>query len=339
MRKPADLGGTLAGRWQPSVTQLADRVVSEPPILPVTPGALARARRSAQPRLRAVLGAYVALTKPRIVELLLVTTVPTMLLAARGVPSLGLVAVVLVGGALAAGAANALNCYIDRDIDQVMRRTSRRPLPAHTVSPRAALVFGLGLAVVSTVLMVAFTNLLAAALTAGAIAYYDLVYTLWLKRTTPANTVWGGACGAAPVLIGWAAVTGGLAWPAWLLFAVVFLWQPPHFYALAIKFKDDYARAGIPMLPVVASMRRVGFEIVLYAWLTVLVSLALWPMGMTPVYGAVALVVGALLVVEAHRLAGRARRGEPVKPMRLFHWSITYLTLLFLAVAVDALIQ
>jgi protoheme IX farnesyltransferase len=207
------------------------------------------------------------------------------------------------------------------------------------VSPRAALVFGLGLAVVSTVLMVAFTNLLAAALTAGAIVYYDLVYTLWLKRTTPANTVWGGACGAAPVLIGWAAVTGGLAWPAWLLFAVVFLWQPPHFYALAIKFKDDYARAGIPMLPVVASMRRVGFETVLYAWLTVLVSLALWPMGMTPVYGVVALVVGALLVIEAHRLAGRARRGEPVKPMRLFHWSITYLTLLFLAVAVDALIQ
>ena len=141
------------------------------------------------------------------------------------------------------------------------------------------------------------------------------------------------------MLIGWAAVTGGLAWPAWLLFAVVFLWQPPHFYALAIKFKDDYARAGIPMLPVVASMRRVGFETVLYAWLTVLVSLALWPMGMTPIYGVVALVVGALLVIEAHRLAGRARRGEPIKPMRLFHWSITYLTLLFLAVAVDALIQ
>ena len=288
---------------------------------------------------RAVLGAYVALTKPRIIELLLVTTVPTMLLAADGVPSLWLVAVVLVGGSLAAGAANALNCYIDRDIDQVMRRTSRRPLPAHTVSPRSALVFGLGLAVVSTVLMVAFTNLLAAGLTVGAIAYYDLVYTLWLKRTTPANTFWGGACGAAPVLIGWAAVTGGLAWPAWLLFAVVFLWQPPHFYALAIKFKDDYARAGIPMLPVVASMRRVGFETVLYAWLTVLVSLALWPMGMTPIYGVVALVVGALLVVEAHRLYGRARRGEPIKPMRLFHWSITYLTLLFLAVAVDALVQ
>jgi protoheme IX farnesyltransferase len=339
MRGPADRGGSSGGRWQFSVTQLADRVVPEQPILPVSPGALARARRRQKTGLGAVLRAYVALTKPRIVELLLVTTVPTMLLAARGLPSLGLVAVVLVGGALAAGAANALNCYIDRDIDQVMRRTSRRPLPAHTVSPRSALVFGLGLAVISTVLMVAFTNLLAAGLTVGAIAYYDLVYTLWLKRTTPANTVWGGACGAAPVLIGWAAVTGGLAWPAWLLFAVVFLWQPPHFYALAIKFKDDYARAGIPMLPVVASLRRVGFETVLYSWLTVFVSLALWPMGMTPVYGVIALVVGVLLLVEAHRLNGRARRGEPVKPMRLFHWSITYLTLLFLAVAVDALIQ
>jgi protoheme IX farnesyltransferase len=151
--------------------------------------------------------------------------------------------------------------------------------------------------------------------------------------------VWGGACGAAPVLIGWAAVTGSLAWPAWILFAVVFLWQPPHFYALAIKFKDDYARAGIPMLPVVASMRRVGFETVLYSWLTVAASVALWPLGMTPLYGAVAVIVGGLLLVEAHRLDVRARRGEPVNPMRLFHWSTTYLTLLFLAVAVDVFIQ
>jgi protoheme IX farnesyltransferase len=324
------------------VTQLADRMVPErasEAVYPVSPAALARAQQAATRDVRAVVRAYVSLTKPRIVELLLVTTVPAMLLAARGMPALWLVAVVLVGGSLAAGAANALNCYIDRDIDQVMRRTSRRPLPAHTVSPRAALVFGLTLAVLSTVVMAVFTNLLATVLTVGAIAYYDLVYTMWLKRTTPANTVWGGACGAAPVLIGWAAVTGGLSWPAWVLFAVVFLWQPPHFYALAIKFKDDYARAGIPMLPVVASMRRVGFETVIYSWLTVLASLALWTLGMTPLYGAVAVVVGALLLVEAHRLDGRIRRGEPVKPMRLFHWSTTYLTLLFLAVAVDALIQ
>ncbi|WP_344614607.1 heme o synthase [Dactylosporangium salmoneum] len=289
--------------------------------------------------LAAVVKAYVSLTKPRIIELLLITTVPVMFLAARGLPSLWLVLVVLVGGSLAAGAANALNCYIDRDIDQVMKRTSRRPLATHTVSPRSALIFGLTLAAVSTVLMATFTNVLATALTVGAIAYYDLVYTLWLKRTTWQNTVWGGACGAAPVLIGWAAVTGGLSWTAWMLFAVVFLWQPPHFYALAIKFKADYARAGIPMLPVVRSMRRVGLETVVYSWLTVGASVALWPMGMTPLYGIVAVVVGALLLIEAHRLHGRARRDEPLKPMRLFHWSVTYLTLLFVAVAVDALIQ
>jgi protoheme IX farnesyltransferase len=292
-------------------------------------------RRSAA----AVVRAYVSLTKPRIVELLLVTTVPAMFLARTRLSPLGLTLVVLVGGALAAGAANALNCYIDRDIDQVMRRTASRPLPAHTVSPRAALVFGLVLAATSLTLMAAFTNLLATALTAGAIAYYDLVYTMWLKRTTPQNTVWGGICGALPVLIGWAAVTGSLSPRAYLLFAVVFFWQPPHFYALAIKFKDDYRRAGIPMLPVVASLTRVGTETVVYAWLTVLASLALWPLGMTPVYGLAAAVLGAVFVVEAHRLAGRARRGEPVKPMRLFHWSTTYLTLLFVAVAVDALIQ
>lgn len=323
------------------MTQLVDRrggVIEE--IHPVSAAALAHARRQAERgRLGPVVRAYVSLTKPRIVELLLVTTVPAMLLAGRGLPSLWLMLVVLTGGALAAGAANALNCYIDRDIDQLMRRTSRRPLATHTVSPRAALVFGLTLAVISTVLMAAFTNPLATGLTVGAIAYYDLVYTMWLKRSTPANTVWGGACGAAPVLIGWAAVTGGLSWPAWVLFAIVFLWQPPHFYALAIKFKDDYARAGIPMLPVVASIRRVGLETVIYSWLTVLASLALWPLGMTPLYPAVATAVGALLLLEAHRLAGRAWRGEPVRPMRLFHWSTTYLTLLFAAVAVDALIQ
>jgi protoheme IX farnesyltransferase len=307
---------------------------------PISPGTLALARRQAERRRPLiVLRAYLTLTKPRIVELLLVTTLPTMFLAAGGMPPLGLTVVVLLGGALAAGAANALNCYIDRDIDEVMRRTARRPLPAHTVSPRAVLVFGLTLAAVSVALMAAFTNPLAAGLTLAAIAYYDLVYTWWLKRTTPANTVWGGACGAAPVLIGWAAVTGELAAPAWVLFAVVFLWQPPHFYALAIKFKDDYARAGIPMLPVVASPRRVGVEIVAYAWLTLVASVALWPLAMTPVYGLTALAVGTVFVAEAHRLAGRAFRGEPLRPMRLFHWSTTYLTLLFVAVAVDALIR
>jgi protoheme IX farnesyltransferase len=287
---------------------------------------------------RTVVAAYVSMMKPRIIELLLVTTVPAMFLAAGGLPGLGLVAVVLLGGTLAAGAACVLNCYIDRDIDQLMRRTKRRALPAHTVTPRAVLIYGLVLAAVSVVIMAVFTNWLATALTAGAIAYYDLVYTLWLKRRTPTNTFWGGICGAAPVLIGWAAVTGSLAPAAWVFFAVVFFWQMPHFYALAIKYKDDYARAGIPMLPVVASATRVNREILLFTWLTVAASVAAWPLGLSPIYGVTALASGALFLLEAHRLVARSQRGEPLKPMRLFHWSVSYLTILFLAVAVDALV-
>ncbi|ASW55921.1 heme o synthase [Plantactinospora sp. KBS50] len=289
---------------------------------------------------RAVLRAYVLLTKPRIVEQLLVTTVPPMMLAAGGLPSLWLIAVVLLGGSLAAGAASVINCYIDRDIDQVMRRTKRRPLPSHTVSPRSALVFGLVLAAVSTVLMAAFTNWPATLLTLASIAYYDLVYTLWLKRTTTQNTFWGGICGATPVLIGWVAVTGSLDPVAWALFAVVFFWQMPHFYALAIKYRTDYARANIPMLPVVASVRRVNVEILLFSWLTVLASLLVWPLGdgIGPVYLVPALTVGSIFLIEAHRLAGRAGRGEPMRPMRLFHWSTTYLTILFLGAALDALV-
>ncbi|MDG4771659.1 heme o synthase [Solwaraspora sp. WMMD792] len=307
----------------------ADRV---PGTAAVDPGPVAA------PDWLAVVRAYVSLTKPRIIELLLVTTVPTMMVAAGGLPSLGLVAVVLVGGTLAAGAANALNCFIDRDIDQLMRRTKRRPLPNHVVSPRHALIFGLVLAVGSVALMAVFTNWIATGLTLAAIAYYDLVYTLWLKRTTPQNTFWGGICGAAPVLIGWAAVTGGLAPVAWALFAVVFFWQLPHFYALAIKYKVDYARAGIPMLPVVASERRVGVEIVLFSWLTVGSSVLVWPLGMSLIYAVPAVVVGVVFLLEAHRLQRRSGRGLPVQPMRLFHWSTTYLTVLFVAVALDALI-
>jgi len=286
----------------------------------------------------AVLRAYVSLTKPRIVELLLITTVPAMMLAAGGWPDLGLVLVVLVGGSLAAGAASALNCYIDRDIDQLMRRTKRRPLATHTVTPRAALIFGLTLAAVSLVLMAAFTNWLATGLTAAAIVYYDVVYTLWLKRRTSQNTFWGGVCGAAPVLIGWAAVTGGVSLGGWALFAVVFFWQMPHFYALAIKYKDDYARAGIPMLPVVRSAARVNREILIFTVLTVVASVLAWPLGLGPIYGVTAIVAGGFFLAEAVLLTGRSRRGEPLKPMRLFHWSITYLTIVFIAVAVDALI-
>jgi heme o synthase len=318
------------------VSTVADRAVDTPAVPAARrPGPVPPPGRPSRAEL---IKAYVALTKPRIVELLLVTTIPAMLLAGRGVVPIGLAAVVLVGGSLAAGAANALNCYLDRDIDELMRRTARRPLPAHTVSPRAALTFGLTLAVVSVALMAAFTNWLATALTAAAIVYYDLVYTLWLKRSTPHNTFWGGVCGAAPVLIGWAAVTGSLAAPAWIMFGVVFFWQLPHFYALALRFRDDYARAGIPMLPVVASPRRVGLEAVVYAWLAVLTSVVLWPLALSPAYGVPAILVGAFFLVEAHAMERRIHRGEPARPMRLFHWSTTYLTIVFVAIAVDALV-
>jgi protoheme IX farnesyltransferase len=291
------------------------------------------------PSVRTIARAYLSLTKPRIVELLLVTAGPAMVLAAGGLPPLGPAVAVLAGGALAAGAANALNCYLDRDIDRLMRRTARRPLPAHILRPRDVLLFGLLLAVVSVGLMAALANLLAAGLTLAAIGYYDLVYTRWLKRRTPLNTVAGGVCGAAPVLIGWAAVTGSLGLAPWLLFAVVFLWQPPHFYALAIRFKDDYAQAGVPMLPVVASLRRVAAECVAYSWLTVAASLAVWPVvGASPAYGLLAVATGAVLVTEAHRLYRRATRGAPTQPMRLFHRSVTYLTVLFVGLAVDALL-
>ena len=317
-------------------------MITERPVAGRSPDVQGRAAEPARPEARrdpiSVLRAYVALTKPQIVELLLVTTVPAMMLAAGGWPDLRILAVVLVGGALAGGAASALNCYIDRDIDQLMRRTKRRPLPAHSVTPRAVLIFGLTLAVISVALMGAFTNWLATGLTAAAIFYYDVVYTLWLKRRTPANTFWGGVCGAAPVIIGWAAVTGSVAPMGWALFAIVFFWQMPHFYALAIKYKDDYARAGIPMLPVVRSVGRVNAEIVLFTVLTVVASLVAWPLGLGAVYGCTALLTGALFLFEAFLLVRRSRRGEAPRPMRLFHWSITYLTILFVAVAVDALV-
>lgn len=290
--------------------------------------------------LKSRIAGYVSLTKPRIVELLLITTVPTMLLAARvandALPSLAVVLIVLVGGALAAGSANAINCYLDRDIDQLMKRTSSRPLPQHNISPKNALIFGLVLGTIAVGGIWLTVGWLPALLTLGAIVYYDVVYTLWLKRTTSSNTVWGGICGSAPILIGWAAITGGVGLEAWILFAVVFFWQPPHFYALAIKFKDDYSAAGIPMLPSVASPKRVAVESVIFGWLMLVTSLLLWPLGsVTYLYLIVAAVTGGLFVWECHKLLGRALRGEDLKPMRLFHWSTSYLTLLFLALAID----
>jgi protoheme IX farnesyltransferase len=286
----------------------------------------------------AVVGAYFALTKPRIIELLLVSTVPTMFLAAGGLPSLWLVAATLVGGALAAGSANALNCYLDRDIDEVMSRTSRRPLARHTVTPRGALVFGITLGVLAVGFLWATTNALAAGLALAAILFYVLVYTLVLKRRTPQNIVWGGAAGCMPVLIGWAAVTGTLSWAAVVLFAVIFFWTPPHYWPLAMKFKDDYARAGVPMLPVVATPLVVARQIVAYSWAMVASSLLLWPLATSWIYGSGALVLGAIFLVGAHRLERGVAGGRPVKPMTLFHLSIQYLTWLFVLVAVDSLV-
>ncbi len=288
---------------------------------------------------RTKLLAYVALTKPRIIELLLVTTLPAMILAAHGLPNLATVVATLVGGTLAAGSANALNCYVDRDIDEVMRRTGKRPLARHVITPRAALIFGLILGVVAVAGMAVTTNLLASGLTLAAIAFYVVVYTMVLKRRTAQNIVWGGAAGCMPVLIGWSAVTGSLAWAPFVLFLVVFFWTPPHFWALAIRYREDYARAGVPMLPVVASPVSVARQIVVYSWLTVAVSLALWPLATGWVYAAVAAAAGAVLVFEAHRLLRDTRTGATAKPMRLFHLSNTYLAVLFVAVAVDAFLH
>jgi heme o synthase len=290
------------------------------------------ARRSA----RQAAGALFALTKPRIIELLLVTTVPTMLLAARGLPRPGLVAATLAGGALAAGSANALNCYLDRDIDAVMRRTSRRPLarpaPLAVIRPAEALAFGISLGVAALLVLGLFANWLAAGLAVAAILFYVLVYTLGLKRRTAANIVIGGAAGCFPVLVGWAAVTGTIGLPAVILFAVIFLWTPPHFWALAIKFKDDYAAAGVPMLPVVAPAPVVARKIIRYSWLTVLASLALAPYAGW-LYASGAAVLGGWFLAGA----GRVRRGGAA-PMRLFHQSIAYLTLLFALVAATSLL-
>ena len=282
---------------------------------------------------------YVALTKPRIIELLLVTTVPAMVVAERGMPAFWLILATLVGGSFAAGSANTINCYVDRDIDVRMHRTERRPLPKSVVTPEEALRFGVILGVLATLWLGLLVNWLSALLALAAIGFYVFVYTLGMKRSTPSNIVIGGAAGCMPVLIGWSAVTGRVELPAFVMFAVIFYWTPPHFWALAIKFKDDYAAAGVPMLPVVAGLVETGRQIVLYSWVMVAVSLLFHPVArMGNVYLVAAVVLGAMFLREAHGLASRARSGANVKPMRLFHWSITYLSLLFGAMAVDQLI-
>lgn len=310
----------------------------------MTVGSISVATESRAPRLRPGIRrtalAYIALTKPRVIELLLVTTAPVMVLAANGIPNLWLVLATLVGGALSAGSANAFNCYIDRDIDRVMKRTRGRPLVTGELSPREALVFAWIAAVVSTVWLAVTTTWLAAALSVAAIAFYVLVYTLWLKRRTPQNIVWGGAAGCMPVLIGWAAVTGGLDWPALALFGVVFLWTPAHYWPLSMRYRDDYAAVSVPMLGVVRGSTAVGLQVVLYGWATAACSLLVIPLGrMGVVYSAAAAVAGAWFLYEAHRMYSRSIRGIESKPMRVFHASISYLTVVFLAVGIDPVLR
>ncbi len=289
--------------------------------------------------IRRTIAAYVALTKPRVIELLLVTTAPVMILAAGGLPSIWLVLATLIGGALSAGSAGAFNMYLDRDIDRLMKRTQNRPLATGEISDRSALVFAFVIGIVSIVWLAITTNWLAASLSLAAIVFYVVVYTLVLKRRTEQNIIWGGIAGCFPVLIGWSAVTGSLDWPPFILFLVVFLWTPPHYWPLSMKYRDDYAAAEVPMLAVMRDRTTVGVQVVLYAWATVIASLLLIPIApMGALYTAVAVLSGGWFIVESHRLHGRAVRGEEPAPMRVFHASITYLTLLFVAVGVDPLL-
>jgi protoheme IX farnesyltransferase len=282
------------------------------------------------------LRAYLALTKPRIISLLLVTTVPTMIVANKGMPSLGLIVLTLIGGTLAAAGANTINCYIDRDIDRVMIRTRGRPLASGAIEPERALLFGLALGVASFLLLAITVNLISAGLALGALAFYVFVYTIWLKRSTAQNIVIGGAAGAMPPLVGWAAVTGSLGWPALLLFGIIFLWTPPHFWALALLYRKDYARAGVPMLPVVSGEAETARQIVLYSVLLIASSLALVPLaGMGLLYLVSALVLGGVFVTLAVRLWSEP---TPKACRSLFAYSLLYLALLYVAMGVDRLV-
>ncbi len=315
--------------------------------LPLDGSVAPTSNASAGPTTRDSIRAYIALTKPRIIELLLVTTVPAMVLASRQVPGMNigewswLVVWTLIGGTLAAGSANAINCYLDRDIDLLMVRTRRRPLPAHQVEPERAVVFGIVLGAISLIVMAWFVNLVAAFLTLLAIAFYVVVYTIMLKRTTPQNIVIGGAAGALPPVIGWAAVTGSVALPAVILFAIVFYWTPPHFWALSLRIRKDYEAAHVPMLPVVRGIPETTRQIALYTLLLVSISLVLFavtPMGL--IYLVSALALGGIFIWQAYRLwrEGASEERSTAGAIRLYKYSITYLTLLFAAIAIDALV-
>lgn len=282
-------------------------------------------------------GAYVSLAKPRVIELLLVTTIPAMFLAGREIPSPALVLATLVGGTLAASSANALNCVLDADIDKVMNRTKQRPLVRESIPRWRALVFGLTLGLASFAVLYLMVNLLAAVLAIATITFYIFVYTLVLKRRTAQNVVWGGAAGCMPVVIGWAAVTGTVEWPAFVMFGVIFFWTPPHTWALGMRYWEDYERAGVPMLPVVATPQHVAKQIVVYSWVMVGWTLLLVP-ATSWVYALFALLAGGWFLFYAHRLYASVRAGEKTKPMSLFHRSNTYLMILFCALAVDSAI-
>jgi protoheme IX farnesyltransferase len=295
------------------------------------------------PRTRVdVVRGYIALTKPRIIELLLITTVPTMVVAAKGFPGLWLVVATLAGGTLAAGGANAFNMVIDRDIDAIMERTKRRPLVTGVMTPRAAMVFALGLELAAFAALSIWVNMLSAYLAMGATAFYVVVYTIWLKRRSKQNIVIGGAAGAVPVLIGWAAVTNSLSWTPVLLFLVIFIWTPPHFWALAVRYRDDYEAAHVPMMPVVASLRRTTLEILVYSVVMWALTILVGPVAhLGWIYAVTATVLGALFTFYALRLYHHARndRADVAEAMRLFHFSITYLSALFILMAVDVLVR
>lgn len=296
-------------------------------------------QRPAQARFRRTVMAYISLTKPRVMELLLVVTVPAMILAQGGLPNLWLILATLLGGAMSAGSAGAFNCYLDRDMDRRMKRTEGRPLVTGEISDRSALVFSWVLGVLSVAWLWLTTNWLAALFSAAAIFFYVVIYTILLKRHSEQNIIWGGIAGCFPVLIGWAAVTGDIGWPAWVFFLVIFLWTPPHYWPLSMKYREDYAAAGVPMLGVVRGRATVGLQIILYTWATVVSSLLLIPApGLGWVYAAVAVLAGGYFIIEAHRLYGSAIRGQEGKPMRVFHGSISYLSILAIAIAVDPLL-
>ena len=291
--------------------------------------------RNRYPKYR--IGAYVALTKPRIIELLLVTTIPTMVLAEGRWPAFSLLTVTLVGGTLAAGGANAINMYVDRDIDRLMLRTQNRPLVTGVITPKSALAFAISLEICAFVVLAIGANLLAACLALSATLFYVFVYSIWLKRTSKHNIVIGGAAGAVPILVGWAAVTNSLSWTPVVLFLVIFFWTPPHFWALAIRHADDYRAAGVPMLPVVATLQETVRSMVTYSVVLVLTTVVLIPVaGMGWIYGITAVVIGVGFLIATLRLASDP---SEARSMRLFSYSISYVTVLFLALTLDVLLR